>query len=74
MKAWQQFTANLANLLKVKTIITLVIVFTFCYKTLQGVEITSEFVMVSTAVITYYFTKGENSRDKREFFKSKGDF
>ena len=55
---------NLADLLKVKTIVTLVIVFTFCFKTLVGSEITSEFVMIATAVVTYYFTKGEH-KDKQ---------
>ena len=57
MSPWHVFLTNLANLLKVKTILTLVIVFAFCYKTMQSVEITGEFVMIATAVITYYFTK-----------------
>ena len=57
MKPAHQFIINLANLFRVKTLITLVIVFTLCYKTLANIEITSEFVMIATAVVTYYFTK-----------------
>lgn len=57
MNAFEQILVNLANLVKVKTILTLVIVFTFCFKTINDMSITSEFVMMATAVITYYFTK-----------------
>ena len=69
MEPKQQLLINLANLLKVKTIITLVIIFSFCFKTLVGVEITSEYVMISTAVVTYYFTRENNlnNRDSRNF-------
>ncbi|MCL2194486.1 MAG: hypothetical protein FWB76_00845 [Oscillospiraceae bacterium] len=54
---------NLAGLLKVKTIITLLIIVVFCYKTLTGIEITSEFVMIASAVVTYYFAKDKLSTD-----------
>jgi len=64
MSAWQQLLTNLANLFKVKTIVTLVVVFTFCFKTVSGVGLSSEFVMIATAVITYYFTKNNgNGKD-----------
>jgi len=66
MDPFQQLLINLANLLKVKTIITLVIIFSLCYKTLQGVEITSEYIMIATSIITYYFAnnKNKNKEDK----------
>ena len=48
---------NVADLIRIKSIVTLCVIFTFCFKTLQGVQVTSEFVMIATAVITYYFTK-----------------
>jgi hypothetical protein len=53
---------NLANLLKVKTIITLCIVFTFCYLTIQGEFDGKDFLIIATAVITYYFTKSNNEK------------
>jgi len=56
---------NLASLLKVKTLITLLIIFVFCYKTLAGVEITSEFVMIASAIVTYYFAKDKLSDTER---------
>jgi len=53
----EQLKENLAGLLKVKTIITLLIIVVFCYKTLAGIELTSEFVMIASAIVTYYFAK-----------------
>ena len=46
-----------AGFFKVKTVITLVIVFTFCFKALQGAELSDAFIMIATAVVTYYFCK-----------------
>ena len=65
IKLLEKLLHNFAELLKVKTIITLVIVFTFCFKTLADAEITSEFVMIASAVVTYYFTKGDQ-KDKKQ--------
>ena len=62
MKAAQQLLLNLANLFKVKTIVTLAVVFVFCFKTLHDLELSNEFVMIATAVITYYFTKNDNDK------------
>ncbi|MCL2703754.1 MAG: hypothetical protein FWE91_09125 [Defluviitaleaceae bacterium] len=64
--AWQTVLINLANLLKVKTIVTLAIVFSLCFKTLNGIAITNEFVMIATAVITYYFTKETDKTHKED--------
>jgi hypothetical protein len=62
MKPWEQLLKNIANIFKVKTLVTLAVVGTLCYKTLTGIEITNEFVMIASAVVTYYFTK----TDKKE--------
>jgi hypothetical protein len=56
--------ANFANLFKVKTIITLCIVFTFCYLTIKGEFDGKDFLIIATAVITYYFTKESNDKGK----------
>ncbi|MCL2445243.1 MAG: hypothetical protein FWD06_00520 [Oscillospiraceae bacterium] len=53
----------MACLLQVKTIITLMIIVVFCYKTLANVDITSEFVMIASSIITYYFAKDYMSND-----------
>ena len=58
MSPWTQFLTNLSNLLTVKTVVTLAIVFTFCFKVIRGGELSSEFVMIASAVITYYFCEG----------------
>jgi len=47
------------NLLKVKTIVTLAIVFVLCAQSLRGDEISSIFAGFAGSIITYYFTKGE---------------
>jgi len=65
MGPWKQFLMNIANLIEVKTILTLVIVLSFCYKTLQGVELTSEYVMIASAVVTYYFTHNSNNKENK---------
>ena len=50
---------NLANLIKLKTIITLMLIGTVCYLAIiNNVQLTAEFLAaVVTAVITYYFTR-----------------
>ena len=57
MRHLQYICMRIADLVKVKTIVTLAVVFTLCIKTLQGLEISSEFIMIATAVITYYFCR-----------------
>lgn len=50
---------NLANLLKVKTIMSLAVIFTTCYLTIKGTLDTETFMVVTSAIITYYFNKKE---------------
>ena len=54
---------NLANLLKVKTIIRLAVIFTTCYLTIKGSLDTETFMVITSAIITYYFNKKENEND-----------
>lgn len=57
---------NLANLFKVKTIITLVIIFVFAYLALTNklpIECTT---MVIGSVITYYFNKDAKETKEKE--------
>jgi hypothetical protein len=54
-RSMKDFVKNLANLVKVKTIVTLVIIAVFAYLALTG-KIESENVMyVVTTVIAFYF-------------------
>jgi MFS superfamily sulfate permease-like transporter len=55
---------NLANLLKVKSIISLLVVFTTCYLTCKGTIEVAIFMSMASAIITYYFTKDNNKNDK----------
>ena len=54
---------NLANLLKVKTIMSLTVIFTTCYLTIKGTLDTETFMVVTSAIITYYFNKKEKEDD-----------
>lgn len=49
------FLKNLANLLKVKTITTILLTLTFCYLALSGVIAAELFVAIFTTVIAFYF-------------------
>lgn len=53
---------NLANLLKVKTILSLAVIFTVCKLTFYGTVSVEAFMAIASAIITYYFTK----KDKEE--------
>ena len=49
------FLKNLANLIKVKTIITLLLTVVFCVLSLTGVIAAELFMTVFTTVIAFYF-------------------
>lgn len=52
----------LVELLKVKTIITLAMIFTACYLALTDKLDVAVFVGLVTSVITYYFTKKDGDK------------
>lgn len=64
MKALETILNNIANLLKVKSIISIAVVFTTCYLTCQGTIEVAIFMSMATAIITYYFTKDNNNKEK----------
>lgn len=59
------FIKNLANLLKVKTILSLSVIFTTCILTFKNIISVEAFMAIASAIITYYFTKKE-SENKEE--------
>jgi len=60
---WKQFLLNVANLFRVKAIISLVIVFIFVYKVFSGAEIGIEFLTIFTVVITYWLCEKTKRKD-----------
>ncbi len=54
---------NIAKLFKVKSIITLAIIFTVCYLTINGNADTATFIGIATLVIQYYFKKDEGKKE-----------
>ena len=48
---------NLANLFKVKTILSLCVIITTCILTFKGIVSVEAFMAIASAIITYYFTK-----------------
>ena len=66
MKPFEQLLMNIANLFKVKTILSLVVVITTCVLTFKGIVNVGEFMIMSTAIITYYFTRKNDKNDREE--------
>ena len=56
------FFKKLANLLSVKSLVTLALTVTFCVLTVQH-EIPENFMNIYTMVITFYFVKQLNKED-----------
>lgn len=57
------FIKNLANLLKVKTILSLAVIFTTCVLTFKNIISVEAFMAIASAIITYYFTKKEDKEE-----------
>jgi uncharacterized membrane protein len=49
------FLKNLANLIKVKTIITILLTIVFCYLAITGAVAAELFMTIFTVVIGFYF-------------------
>lgn len=54
---------NIANLFKVKTILSLLVITTTCVLTFKGVVSVEAFMAIASAIITYYFTKNEKKEE-----------
>lgn len=54
---------NIANLFKVKTILSLAVIFTTCILTFKNIISVEAFMAIASAIITYYFTKNENKEE-----------
>lgn len=59
-KVGELFLKNIANLFKVKTILSLAVIITTCTLTFKGVVSVEAFMAIAGSIITYYFTKKES--------------
>ena len=55
---------NIANLFKVKTILSLLVITTTCILTFKNVVSVEAFMAISASIITYYFTRKEDSTEE----------
>lgn len=62
-KALEQFLTNIANLFKVKTILSLIVVVTTCILTFKGIIDVVAFMAMATAIVTYYFTRKDDGKE-----------
>ena len=61
----EKFVSAIVELLKVKTIVTLALIFTTCYLALKDRIDIAVFTTLVSAVVTYYFTKrGSNNENQ----------
>ena len=66
MKPWEHLITNLANLFRIKAIITLVIVFIFVYKVFNGVELSTDFLTIFAVVITYWLCERTKRKEDEQ--------
>ena len=62
-KALTVFLKNIANLFKVKTILSLCVIITTCILTFKNVVSVEAFMAIASAIITYYFTRKEDTEE-----------
>ena len=55
------FLKNLANLFKVKTILSLLVITTTCILTFKNIVSVEAFMAIAGSIITYYFTRKDES-------------
>lgn len=58
------FVKNIANLFKVKTILSLCVIITTCVLTFKGIISVEAFMAIASAIITYYFTRTEKKEEQ----------
>ena len=58
-EAFVRLIENLANFIKLKTALSLMVVGTACYLALKGNLDIAVFMTLCTAIVTYYFTRKE---------------
>ena len=59
-EAFTLLLKNIANLFKVKTILSLLVIVTTCILTFRDVVSVEALMTIAASIITYYFTRKEN--------------
>jgi len=72
-KAIEILLTNIANLFKVKTILSLAVIITVCILTFKNIVSVEAFMAIVSAIITYYFTKEESSNVSENKIKNEED-
>lgn len=62
-KALETLVMNIANLFKVKTILSLLVIITTCILTFKNVVSVEAFMAIASAIITYYFNKKDSKEE-----------
>lgn len=60
---------NIANLFKVKTILSLLVIITTCILTVKNVVSVEAFMAIAASIITYYFTRTEDKKIENKNIK-----
>lgn len=63
-EAFSLLLKNIANLFKVKTILSLLVIITTCILTFRNVVSVEAFMAIAASIITYYFTRKEDTQEK----------
>lgn len=58
-EALKKLLNNIADLFKVKTILSFLVIITTCVMTLKGKIDVATFMTIASSIITYYFTRKE---------------
>lgn len=66
MKVWEKIGLKFAALIDVKSLTTLALMIAFVVLSITGVIAAEQFLQIFLVIITYYFTKANNSQDKTE--------
>ena len=62
-EAFTLLLKNIANLFKVKTILSLLVIITTCVLTFRNVVSVEAFMAIAASIITYYFTRTEDKEE-----------
>lgn len=62
-EAFTLLLKNIANLFKVKTILSFLVIITTCVLTFRNLVSVEAFMAIASAIITYYFTRTEEKEE-----------
>lgn len=62
-EAFSLLLKNIANLFKVKTILSLLVIVTTCILTFRDIVSVEAFMAIAASIITYYFTRKEDTEE-----------